>query len=420
MKVLVIGAGMGGLTLAQALRSAGVEVAVYDRDPSVEATGGYRLHLDDQACAALRRHLAPAHYQALLGSSPGWRAYRRFAVADHRMRLLFSEARPRSSETLMIGRIPLRGLLAHGLGDALTFGATYTGHQTNPDGTVTARFADGRTDHGDLLVGADGAGSRVAAALAGRPTSAPAGVSGIAGRTPLTSRTRPLVPRLLARGPALAFGPRGVGLFLTVHDPAAGTMVDPASCTDVAAVVEPPTLIWGVLAPDDHYPATPRDLDGAALIRVTRALLRGWDEPVRALVGHGDPATTAFFGFHTADPDADLTPWPAGAVTALGDAVHAMPPTGGMAAATAIRDADVLADELACVLAGRSTVPTAVHRYHRRMSAYAADAVRTSSQPLRWIHRLSGPVGTGLARVTLPVLATAAHIGRHVTGAPVA
>ncbi|GAA3612842.1 NAD(P)/FAD-dependent oxidoreductase [Nonomuraea rosea] len=411
---------MGGLTLAQALRRDGAEVAVYDRDPAVEATGGYRLHLDDRACAVLRRRLAPAHYQALLGSSAGRGAFRRFAIADHRMRLLFAEPRDPGTESLMVGRIPLRRLLAYGLGDALRFGAEFTGHETHPDGTVTAHFADGRTDRGDLLVGADGVGSRVAAALAGRPTSAPAGVSGIAGRTPLDARTRALVPSLLAQGPALAFGPGGIGMFIAVHDPAAGTVVDPATCTEVPAVVEPPTFIWGLLAPDRAYPDRPRDLDGAGLIRVTEALTEGWSGHVRALVRAGDPATVAHFRFHAADPAADLTPWPAGVVTALGDAVHAMPPTGGMAAATAIRDADVLADELARVRAGESTIPMAVHRYQVRMATYAADAVRASLQPLTWVNRLNGPVGTRVARVTLPALAAATRLGRGITGARVA
>nr|WP_062339291.1 FAD-dependent oxidoreductase [Herbidospora sakaeratensis] len=88
MKVVVIGAGMGGLALAQALSRGGIEVVVHERDRAVEATGGYRLHLDHRACAVLRRHLAPSHYQALLASSAGRQAFTRFAMADHRMRLL--------------------------------------------------------------------------------------------------------------------------------------------------------------------------------------------------------------------------------------------------------------------------------------------------------------------------------------------
>ncbi|SFF98069.1 FAD binding domain-containing protein [Actinoplanes philippinensis] len=69
MRVMIIGAGIGGLTLAQALHHGGIEVSVHDRDPRVEATGGYRLHLDDRACEVLRRHLSPQHYHALLASS---------------------------------------------------------------------------------------------------------------------------------------------------------------------------------------------------------------------------------------------------------------------------------------------------------------------------------------------------------------
>src|SRR5690606_3231106 len=290
-------------------------------------TGGYRLHLDHRACAALRRRLDPELYQAVLASSAPPRAFSRFAVTDHRMRLLFTEPRDPSRETLLIGRIPLRRLLAHGLHDALHLGSEFTGHRVNPDGIVTAHFADGGTDRADLLVGADGVGSRVAAALAGRPTSAPSGISGLAGRTALTPAIRPLVPDLLEHGPALAFGPAGIGLFLTLHDPGAEPAVDHAACTAVAPITEPPALIWGLLAPDPAYPGRPRHLDGPELVRTADALLDGWASPVRALIRDADPATAAFFGFHATDPGAPLTPWPAGHAIALGDAGPATPPT---------------------------------------------------------------------------------------------
>lgn len=160
MRVIVIGAGIGGLALTQSLRRGGIEVSVHDRDADVSATGGYRLHLDHHACAALRRGLPPELFQALPGSSAGSAGFRRFAFVDHRMRVLAVEARDPEDDTLLVGRIPLRRLLAHGLDDALRFGAEFTHHETHADGTVTAHFTDGSTDRGDLLVGADGVGSR--------------------------------------------------------------------------------------------------------------------------------------------------------------------------------------------------------------------------------------------------------------------
>src|SRR5918997_5703733 len=210
---------MGGLVLAQALARAGDDVAVHARDAVAGATGGYRLHLDARACAALRRHLAPELFEAVRASAADPRTFRQFAFTDHRLRVLAVDERDPGAERLLIGRVPLRTLLCRGIEDRVHFGTTFTGFDVQPDQRVAVHVADGSTVVADLLVGADGVGSRVARALAGRPTSAGLGVSGIAGRTPVHDGNRDLVPALLRRGPALAFGPGGLGLFLTLHDP---------------------------------------------------------------------------------------------------------------------------------------------------------------------------------------------------------
>lgn len=407
MRVIVVGAGIGGLALAQALHRGGVDVSVHDRDHDVSATGGYRLHLDHHACAALRRGLPPELYQALLGSSAGSAAFRQFAFLDHRMRVLAVEPRDPGDDALLVGRIPLRRLLAHGLDDVLRFGSEFTHHQTHPDGTVTAHFADGSTDRGDLLVGADGVGSRVTTALTGRPTSLPLGVSGLAGRTPLTDALRARLPEAVRTGPALAIGPGGIGVFLSVHDPAGGTLIDPAACVAVPADVEGADLVWGINATDGHFPDGVRDR--ADLQRVAVAMLDGWDDDVRALVA-ADASAVGIFGFHAADPGGDLTPWPSGVVTGIGDAVHAMPPTGGRAAATAVRDADLLAGHLLAV--GTSTVPLAVRAYEQRMPSYAADAIRESLAPVTWMRRLSAPRTRLLTRAGLAGVAAARRVSR--------
>ena len=250
-----------------------------------------------------------------------------------------------------------------------------------------------------------GAGAGGAAARAGGPTSHPTGYSGMAGRTHLTDATRALVPRVVQHGPALAIGPGGVSMFLSMHDPASGTRIDPATCTAVPADVDQCDLVWGVNALDDRFPAGVRDLDGPGLQRAALAMLDGWDDDVRALVA-ADAAAVGFFGFHAADPASDLTPWPSGAVTAIGDAVHAMPPTGGRAAATAVRDADVLATRLLDVRKGTTTIPLAVYAYEQQMPAYAAVAIRESLAPLTWVRRMSRPGTKRLSRAALAAVAT--------------
>jgi len=54
LRVLVIGAGLGGLCLAQGLRKAGVEVAVYERDAGLALRmQGHRIHIDSRGEQAL-------------------------------------------------------------------------------------------------------------------------------------------------------------------------------------------------------------------------------------------------------------------------------------------------------------------------------------------------------------------------------
>lgn len=91
-------------------------------------------------------------------------------------------------------------------------------------------------------------------------------------------------------------------------------------------------------------------------------------DPFRKPFARTDPDAVGCFPFRTADPDADPAPWRTGPVTALGDVVHAMPPTGGRGAATAMRDADSLVDHLTAAAAGVVTVPAALYTYEREMA----------------------------------------------------
>ncbi|MFD0888544.1 FAD-dependent oxidoreductase, partial [Streptosporangium algeriense] len=61
MRVIVVGAGLGGLTLAHGLRRAGIDVVVYERDGPQGRPQGVSLHLDGRGTTALRVCLPPGH-----------------------------------------------------------------------------------------------------------------------------------------------------------------------------------------------------------------------------------------------------------------------------------------------------------------------------------------------------------------------
>jgi 2-polyprenyl-6-methoxyphenol hydroxylase-like FAD-dependent oxidoreductase len=84
-------------------------------------------------------------------------------------------------------------------------------------------------------------------------------------------------------------------------------------------------------------------------------------------------------------PFATLLPpdWPTGQVTLLGDAIHLMPPTGGIGANTTMRDASLLTRQLVAVATGQCDLAGAMKGYEGEMREYGAAAVRSALTTLR-------------------------------------
>src|SRR3954465_11897641 len=76
--VVIIGGGLGGLSLAQGLKKAGIPVAVYERDLTPDdRLQGYRIHIEPQGNLALAASLPPALFNRYLATSgPGGSGYR--------------------------------------------------------------------------------------------------------------------------------------------------------------------------------------------------------------------------------------------------------------------------------------------------------------------------------------------------------
>lgn len=402
MRVLIAGGGIGGLALAQGLVGRGIDVVVVEPDVDLERTGGYKLHLGPKAVEALGSLLPAERRELLLASGMGTEDFRT-ALRDHRGRLLFSAADPPGGRSVDIDRVTLRLVLAEGLEPHLLLGRRAVRYDVDsPSPGVRIELDDGSQLEGDVLVIADGAGSGLVQRLAGEPTSTPVGLVGVAGRTEW-SRLSTQAQELVAAEPMLAIGPGGAGLFASRHDPAGqpgGTGGRSLSLTTE------PVVIWGFIGVDHLLPERVTGVPGSLLVHHVGEVLRerGWDPGALELVERGEHREISGFRFLAADPAA-IAPWDAGPVTALGDAAHAMPPTGGQGAATAVRDAAALAELLGEVDAGRRPLVEAVEAYHQQMREYAAAAVRDSLQTVTWIQRSDTPWGRRLMRWLLPIVA---------------
>ncbi|RKT83845.1 2-polyprenyl-6-methoxyphenol hydroxylase [Saccharopolyspora antimicrobica] len=409
MRVAVVGGGIGGLALGAGLRRSGYEVAVFDRDTDVAATGGYHITLDQRAQSALARLVEPETVRRLLASGSALRLRERDAFWDRRGRLLGHGPDLSGSASIDVDRITLRTLLAEAVGEDLHLGRDVS--SVDQQGEPRVMFADGTSVTADLVVGADGAHSLVARHLAAGPTNRPAGIIGFSGRTGRTDLSAVEQQRLGLRS-SMAVGPRGAALYIGFLDPVGNAALDAPELR--MSVTTGPTYIWGAMFPESAGTDALRELSGT---RLQTALLdgfraRGWAEHALEVIARADPASVAAFRFNAASTRAgDLAPWKAGRITALGDAVHATPPTAGMGAGAAIRDAADLLDHLNTAT-DDTTLTGAIARFETGMRQRGAEVLTLAMKTVRLILATDTTLGAAATTMAAPILAAATRLRR--------
>ncbi|WP_433418470.1 FAD-dependent oxidoreductase [Microtetraspora malaysiensis] len=352
MHVLIIGGGIGGLCLAQGLKRAGVSATVYERDAAPDARlQGYRLNIEPVGSRSLHSCLPPELWDRLIAASgdpgPG------MGVFDERLRELMQE-RSNAGRTSpveaahAVSRVALRAVLLDGVD--VRFGKEFVRYE-QLQGEVVAHFADGSTASGTLLVGADGSRSRVKRQLLPGAGQRDPAAFGVGGKLPLTPEAGTWLPEVLTTNKNMIL-PRRDFLFTAAFRPRAG---------------EEGYLMWAFVAHRSTYAG--QDPHGFVLERSRR-----WHPDLRRLVA--ESGGVELFDFRAA---AKVKPWATTNVTLLGDAVHNMPPVGGLGGNTALRDAGTLRDALT---SGMPLIE-AVRDYEAEMLSYGFAAAGEALMYLR-------------------------------------
>jgi len=392
LKVIIIGAGTGGLCLAHGLKSDRVAVEVFEREHSpTDHQPGFRLSISATGSAALRDCLPSAQFNRLAESAAD--PSQGVTFLDHRLNRLLAIDFPHTDRgdaeaERPISRTVLRRALLEGLEGVVRFGRKFTGFEDAADGSVTAHFADGTFVRGDVLVGADGAGSRLRSQLLPQARRIETGIVAIGGKMPLNETTRVSVPRPILRGPTPILGPRGCFLF-------ASAIQYRDSRPSLAPVQSDPSfdekqeyVMWGFSAHRAKFGSVDLEsLDGEQLKAAALALMPDWHPLLRQLVQKADASTVSAFTVKTSVP---IPPWPTRNVTLLGDALHNMTPFRGIGANTALRDAANLRRALVSVDRGEADLIPALAAYERDMIDYGFAAVRTSLSDMERFHAERG------------------------------
>src|SRR5215469_1828609 len=217
LQVIVIGAGTGGLALAHGLRASGIAVRVFERDHNLtDRAQEYRLTINARGARALQSCLPKGNFEHYIAASA--KVSTAVSFFNHKLRrLLFVEV-PNTEQAdpyaaRPISRVALRQILAEGLEDAVAYGKTFESFEKTHGGQIVARFEDGSSAEGDVLVGADGAASRVRRQLLPDAKRVETGLVMVMGKLPLDPLVRREAPSAIFKGPTLVLGPRGCSMF---------------------------------------------------------------------------------------------------------------------------------------------------------------------------------------------------------------
>ncbi|MEV4182974.1 NAD(P)/FAD-dependent oxidoreductase [Streptosporangium canum] len=347
-RISIIGAGPGGLTCARILQKHGIPVTVYDRETHPEARdqgGTLDLHADDGQLALREAGLIEEFFKLARPEGQEMR------LLDPTGRILGHHV-PAEGELFKpeIDRGQLRDLLLNSLEPGTVQWDHAVEKVSGPaDGPRRVHFLDGTTVETDLVIGADGAFSRV------RPALSPAaprytGVSFLEAWFQDVENAHPDLAALVGQGGATAadgdralFAQRNSGDHIRVY------------------------IIQRL--PADWITASGLNAADTAGIRV-RLLdaFSGWSPPMLKMITSNDGpyVDRPLFALpvpHTWDP--------APTMTLLGDAAHLMPPLG-----VGVNLAMLDACELALALAGSTTVGDAIATYEKTMLPRATDTAR--------------------------------------------
>ena len=138
---------------------------------------------------------------------------------------------------------------------------------------------------------------------------------------------------------------------------------------------EPDYVMWAYVTGGSRQAAIRSTDRGSALQAAVATRTSTWDPVLRRLITESDPATVSRFEFTAALP---VKPWHDGRVTLLGDAIHQMPPVGGIGGNIALCDARDLCQALTAAHHGRRPLAGALAGYEDQMIPRGFGAVRAS------------------------------------------
>ncbi len=358
LKILIAGAGLGGLAAACALTKAGHRVEVYEQAPQLGEVGA-GIQVSANATHALR-DIGVLDEILKVAVKPGAYVFRAWDTGEVLQRFALSEEHERlhGAPYVQIYRADLHDILAARARefdrDMIRLNHVVTGFSEDANG-VELQFADGSSARGDMLIGADGLKSAVRTQIAGE---VPATYTGDAVWR-LTVPTERLPEGLLDMVMNVFMGP---GAHVVCYYLRGGALVNFVASVETEEMEESYKLKlpWERLKAD----------------------MKGWNPIVQTIIDAVDKDECYLWSLRNRPP---ISNWSTARATLLGDAAHPTLPYLAQGAVMAFEDGAVLTRSLAQV----DSISDALQLYQRNRIDRTARIVNQSTANRSLFHMRS-------------------------------
>ncbi|MEP7210998.1 MAG: FAD-dependent monooxygenase [Alphaproteobacteria bacterium] len=363
MKIVVAGAGIGGLATALALARTGHSVDVIERAPALGDVGA-GIQISPNAVKVLRalgleqRLLATASRPQFLELRLGRSGRHIFAIP-----MGLASVKRYGAPYLHLHRADLLGLLhdaAVEAGVQIRLGAAIAAYAGQGQ-QVRVDLASGEPVVADLLVGADGMRSIVRRQMLGEEMlgeDMPRFTGSVAWRLLAPASAAPDLPH----GAIVWAGP---GRHAVTYRIRGDTLIN----------------FVGVIEESPSAPAPPEGWNEVGDPAALKQAFAGWADPLPAIIAAGGACHR--WPLFDRDP---LPRWVDGRVVLLGDACHPLPPFQAQGAAMAIEDGFVLAR---CLKEGEGETEAALLRYRLLRGPRTMRVLESARANMSVFHRSS-------------------------------